>query len=119
MPVEDLVFMRQGDTRPALVRNIVEDDGRAVNLTGFSAFVHYVRDDGGQPAAGAPVTTRTATVTNAAQGEVTYNWVAADTATVGDFLVEVEVRDAGATVRRTYPRAGYIRMRVSDDLGNG
>ena len=119
MPIEDLIAMRQSDTRPALVRSFAEDNGLAVNLTGFSAFVHIVSDDGGLPRAGAAVTMRTATVTNAAQGEVTYNWVAADTATVGDFLVEVEVRDAGMTVRRTYPRTGYIRMRVTDDLANG
>lgn len=61
-----------------------------------------------------------ASITNAAGGEVTYQWGAADTDTSGDFNAEVEViwNDGKPETFPGGPAGGsYWEVVITDDLG--
>lgn len=109
--------IKQGDTRPLFVVVLKDDFGQPgeapVNLTtaGGTAFFN-MRSAG----AGATKISRgTALVTNAAAGEVTYSWTAADTNTAGDYEAELEVQWTGGKVE-TFPNDGYWDISVVDDI---
>ena len=101
--------IKQNDTSPALQATLKDANGDAVDVTGATIRFH-MRDDEGTvkvDAAGAIVT--------AASGIIEYNWLAADTDTVGVYEAEFEVTYADSTVE-TFPNDGYIRVRVKDDI---
>jgi hypothetical protein len=65
----------------------------------------------------------TATISNAAGGEITYNWGTADTNTAGDYEAEVEVLWNDGKPE-TFPggqngtddASGYWPIRIKDDI---
>ena len=46
---------------------------------------------------------------------VQYNWVAADSNTIGTYTAEFEVTYPDTTVE-TFPNNGYIRIEITDDI---
>ncbi|MFN0088660.1 MAG: BppU family phage baseplate upper protein [Acidimicrobiales bacterium] len=64
-----------------------DDDGTAINLTGYSAKVTYRRNNSGAQVV------RDAVISNAVQGKAQYAWIAADTATSGLLKGELTVQD--------------------------
>jgi len=46
---------------------------------------------------------------------VRYNWIAADTDTIGSYQAEFEVTYADASIE-TFPNDGYIRVEIIDDI---
>ena len=103
-------YIKQNDTGPAMLATLQDANGNAINLTGASVRFH-MRSVGG----GNPVVDAAATVVTAASGIVRYNWVAADTDTVGTYRAEFEVTYADASIE-TFPNDGYIVVQIIDDI---
>ena len=92
-------------------------DGRPVDLTGVGvlfcmyqvddvtgALVELVKDSGGVEI---PET----------DGVVRYNWKAGDTDVVGNHLASFELTYQSGE-KETYPRGGYMEIRIEEDLEN-
>jgi hypothetical protein len=83
--------IKQNDLRPlfvvSLADNIGEPDEEVVNLTTAGTVVFNMRSSGGA----VKVSRGTCSITDAANGEVTYAWGTADTNTAGAYEAEVEV----------------------------
>ena len=84
------ITMYQGDTLPALTKQLLDQNGNIVNLTGCTVALKTV--SGGQ------TTTTLAgsvTITNATNGNISYAWNAADTATPGSYQLWYVVTTGG------------------------
>ena len=108
--------IKQNDRRPFFVVALKDDFGEAseaaVDLTTATTVTFSMREgDGGA----VKVNKQPATKTDAAGGEVTYQWGAADLDTVGPFEAEVEVTWADGKVE-TFPNDGYFEVEVVDDI---
>jgi hypothetical protein len=104
-------YIKQNDTRPALVANLTDADGGAVSLTGATV-KFYMRVE---PAGATKIGDGSATVLDADAGQVSYAWIAADTDTADDFEGEFEVTFAGGKVQ-TYPGRNWILIHIVDDI---
>ena len=108
--------IKQGDRRPLFVVVLKDDFGEPteaiVNLTTASSAVFNMRATGG---GAVKVNRGSATITNAAGGEVTYAWGTLDTNTAGAFEAEVELvwNDGKA---ETFPSTGYWTVSIDDDI---
>jgi hypothetical protein len=102
-------YMRQNDTQPRLLATLQDGDANPINLTGASVQFHM------RTLAGSLVTNRAAVIVTAASGDVRYDWIAADTATVGSYQAEFQVTYSDGTIE-TFPNSGYIRVEISDDI---
>lgn len=103
-------YIKQNDTGPAIVATLQDANGNAINLTGAGVRFHMRSVSGGNP-----VVDAAATVVTALSGIVRYNWVAADTDTVGTYQAEFEVTYADASIE-TFPNDGYIAVQIIDDI---
>jgi hypothetical protein len=115
--------IKQGDRRPLFVVVLKDDFGEAtesiVNLTtaghaSGTAFFN-MRQVGGA----VKISRGTATITNAAGGEVTYSWGTADTNTAGAFEAEVEIiwNDGKPETFPGGPGGGsYWDVTITDDI---
>src|SRR5690242_16797404 len=104
----DLVIKR-GDTRPKLVRNLQQTvDGVVSNidLTMATSVRLILKAQTGSATGGGACT-----ITDAVNGEVTYTWASADTATVTLWNAEWEItwNDSGI---ETVPSDSYITIQV-------
>lgn len=97
-------FIKRNDTSPAVEYTLSTDDG-VVNLTG--ATVRFYMGN---------VVAADAVVLNAIGGIVSYDWLPADTATVGFYNAEFEVIYSDGS-KETFPNDGYIAVHISPDLG--
>ncbi len=112
-----LFTVKQNDTGRALVFSSTTGT-QAFDLTAsyITSLTPKMRVQGGA------VKALTATVTGAANGEITVNWAGTDLDTVGVFELEVEVQFNGtapgllANKLVTFPQDGYINVRVIDDI---
>ena len=89
---------------------LYDPNGAVVPLAG--ATVRFAM--GVQP--GAPLIAAAATVIDAANGIVEYQWVAGDTATAGTFLGEFEVTFADSNIE-TFPNDTNIQIIVKAEMG--
>jgi hypothetical protein len=111
-------YLKQNDRRPLFVvvlkDNFGEPTEAIVNLTTATSAVFNMRS-ATTPFA-VKVNRGTATISNAAGGEVTYAWAAVDTADTGTFHAEVEIlwNDGKA---ETFPNNGYWDVTITDDIG--
>lgn len=103
-------YIKRHDTQPPLVKNLLAADGQPVNLA--TATVVFIMSAGPT----LKVNRRPATVTNAAAGQVAYQWVGADTDTSGTYDGEFEVTYAVGGIQ-TFPNPRKMVILVSDDLG--
>jgi len=102
-------YMKQNDTQPRMLATLQDGDGTAINLTGASVRFHM------RTLGGSTVVDAAATIVTAASGLVRYDWVAADTDTVGSYQAEFEVTYSDTTIE-TFPNSGYIRVEITDDI---
>ena len=103
-------YVKQNDTSPAMLATLQDADGNAINLTAASVRFHMRPIGGGQV-----VVDAAATIVTPLEGLVRYNWIAADTVTIGSYQAEFEVTYADANIE-TFPNDGYIRVEIIDDI---
>lgn len=103
-------YVKQNDTSPAMLATLQDADGNAIDITGASVRFHM-------RAIGSNQTTvdGDATIVTASSGLVRYDWIAADTDTVGSYQAEFEVTYADSSIE-TFPNDGYIRVEITDDI---
>ena len=105
-------YIKQNDTRPALSAYLTDANDAAVNLTGATV-VFNMRVE---PAGTIKVNGTSAVVDDAEAGQVSYNWVAANTDTADDYEAEFQVTFAGGAIQ-TFPGRNWIFVHVIDDIG--
>ena len=100
--------MRQNDTAPSISATLTDAAGTAIDLTSATVKFQMIFRNGE-----VKIDT-TATVDDAAAGEVSYAWVAADTDTAGWFRAYWEVTFADGTIR-TFPTPAHTTVRIVGD----
>ena len=98
--------IKRGDVLPTMVIRCLNGE-TSVDLTTAS----LVKIKGRIPGASSLLFDRT--VTGDANGDVTLVWQSADTIAAGDLYVEVEATFAGG--KQTFPRKGYVLVRIYPD----
>lgn len=106
----DFFKLKRGDTSPAMRRVLADEDGVAINITGATV-VFNMRAAGGAVV----VDGAAAVVTDAAGGEVRYDWQAGDTAEAGDFEGEFQITYLSGAVE-TVPNDGHIQIKITGDI---
>jgi hypothetical protein len=119
--------IKQGDQRPLFVVVLKDDFGEVsesiVDLTtaghASGTALFNMRGAGGASGTAVKVSRGTATITNAAGGEVTYAWGTADTTLAGDFHAEIEIiwNDGKPETFPGGPGGGsYWDVTITDDI---
>ena len=103
-------FIKQNDTSPALQATLKDGSGTVINLTGCSVNFH-MRKIGDT----AVKTDASATISDALNGVVYYQWVASDTDTIGSFECEFEVTFSGGEIE-SFPNNKFINVEITDDI---
>lgn len=103
--------IKRNDRSPALSAVLEAPAGSPIDLTGTSVMFFMVLDG-----ASSPKVSAAATLVDAANGSVEYDWLGTDTDTAGLYRAEFQVTFAGG-VKRTFPEADYIYINVVPDLG--
>jgi hypothetical protein len=103
-------YVKQNDTSPSMLATLQDADGNAVNVTGATIRFH-MRTIGSTTSK----VDDAAVIVTADNGEVRYDWDAADTDTVGSYQAEFEVTYADGSIE-TFPNDGYIRIEITDDI---
>lgn len=102
--------IKQGDTYPPVRATLTDYSGTAIDLTDATVTFRMVDANGNTViAAGA------CTITNAATGEVQYQWAEADTDTPGRFRAEFVVEFSGGAIA-TVPNSNYIIVEIVRNL---
>jgi len=100
-------IIKRGDLLPALTATLKDHTGTPANLTGYTAMQLRYRLPGGA------VTTKTATISDAPNGVVSYAWGAGDTDVAGTY--EAEWRGTGpAGKQQTWPTNGYFAFQITE-----
>jgi hypothetical protein len=117
--IEIAFEIKQNDRRPLFVAVLKDDFGEVsesiVNLTTATSAFFNMRLVGGA----VKVNRGTATISDAAGGEVTYSWGTADTDTAGAYEAEVEIiwNDGKPETFPGGPAGGsYFEITVTDDI---
>jgi hypothetical protein len=103
-------YWKQNDTSPAVTGQLFDGTGTVVNLTGASVkFMAWFPGDATVKINAA------ATITDAANGRVSYTPNSTDTNTIGDMMAEWQVTFSGGAVE-TFPNWRLLKVRVTDDI---
>ena len=103
-------YIKRNDTSPSMLATLQDASGNAIDITAASVRFHL------RPIGSQTVTVdEAATIVTAIDGLVRYDWLAADTATIGSYQAEFEVTYADSTVE-TFPNDGYIRVEIIGDI---
>lgn len=105
----DVFYIKRNDTSPSISGTCKDADDVVIDLTSATVRFHMLDDDG------ETVIDTAATLADAANGLVRYDWVAADTDTAGGFRGEFEVTYYDSTIE-TFPNRGFIPIRIYEDL---
>ena len=107
--------IKQDDTWPPLgdaVEPVVLSDARGViNLTGATV------DFFAKHESGTPIIEGACTILTAADGEIMYEWEAADTDTAGEYTFEFQIT-FGDGKKATVPTSGYKSLTIHPDIAD-
>ncbi len=108
-------FWARHDLGPTITAQLVDENGSAYNLAGFT--VTFIATIG---LTGTPTIDATATILDSANGVVSYTPVAADTALAGDFNVQWQITKSGSPNQKiSFPNdAPYPVLHIDPDLDN-
>lgn len=102
--------IKQGDTSPSLLADLVTPANEAAQLVGATVLFHMRSSRRSVlPLVAA------ATVVDPELGRVRYDWQPEDTSTAGDFEAEFEVTYADGSVE-TFPNDGYIDIYIPEQI---
>jgi hypothetical protein len=105
-----MFYIKQNDTGPSIQATLKDADGVAVSLAGATVSFKMRKQGSATPKVNAA-----ATIVNSTAGIVKYNWIAADTNTVGTYQAEFQVTYSDLSVE-TFPNATYLKVKVIDDI---
>ena len=103
-------FLKQDDTAPVFQYTVLDEDSVAINLTGATV-TFYMQDENGIEV----ITAGSVTITDATNGVVEYQWLAADSDVAGIFFAEFVITFSGGTIR-TSPDPGSIQVVISGSI---
>ena len=103
-------YIKQNDTAPIIIVTLKDGNDVAVDLTAASA-VFKMRPVGQTTVK----TSAAAIIHNADGGQVRYEWVAADTNTIGSYEAEFQVTFVDGKIE-TFPNSDFIRITITDDI---
>lgn len=103
-------YIKQNDTAPYLLVTLKDGDGNLIDLTAATA-VFKMRAVGQTSVK----TDASAIIHNADGGQVRYEWVAADTDTIGSFEAEFQITFVDGKIE-TFPNSDFIRITITDDI---
>ena len=103
-------FLKQNDTSPSLRAKLVGPTGAVTNLAGCSVRFHMKLGSGS-----ALKVDGIASIVDAPNGLVQYNWSPSDTNSVGQFIGEFEVTFPGGAVE-TFPNNSNIQITISPEI---
>jgi hypothetical protein len=103
-------YIKQNDTKPILSATLINGDGSVASLSG--ATVLFKMRKSGETS---PTVDSSATISDAANGQVVYSWSASDTTTVGSYEGEFQVTYADSGIQ-TFPNSRYIEIEIVDDI---
>lgn len=103
-------YIKQGDTRPPFEVTLLNADRDPVNLT--TATVQFRLST---RAGTVPIIDGAATVVDAVNGVVAYQWGAGDTDTPGTYLAEFVVTTAS---QETFPNSRYLVVQIMQNLAD-
>jgi len=103
-------YIKRNDTSPTMRATLKDGNDVVINLTGCSIRFH-MRSVGGTTAKADAA----ATIVDAEGGTVQYQWVAADTDTLGSFEAEFEVTFQGGEIE-SFPNNKFIQVEITDDI---
>lgn len=103
--------IKRGDTSPAIEAVLEDSEGAAVNLTATT-----VRFKMRGLGANEETIDASAEVVDAAEGQVRYQWLAADTDTEGRYDAEFEVTYTASGSVETFPNHRHLKVWIRADL---
>jgi hypothetical protein len=103
-------YIKQNDTVPSLRATLLNGNGGVIDLISATVRFH-MRAVGSNTSK----VNAAAVVVTAASGIVQYNWIAADTNTIGSYQAEFQVTYADGTIE-TFPSDSYIPVEIIDDI---
>lgn len=105
-----VVYLKSGDTAPALQATLQDGGGTAIDLTGATVRFHMR-----QKGAIKPVVDSSAALVTPASGVVQYAWSDEDTALPGEYEAEFEVTYPSGIIE-TFPSNGFINVTIRESL---
>lgn len=103
-------YIKKDDTASSFKATLQDSAGDPVNLIGAS--VKFIMAKGTTVKVNAA-----ATLVDAANGIVRYDWISGDTDTSGFFRAEWQVTDSTSHIQ-TFPNPGYDEVIITRDLGS-
>jgi len=103
-------YIKQNDTAPYLLVTLKDGNENIIDLTAATA-VFKMRAVGQTTVK----TDAAAIIHNADGGQVRYEWVAADTDTIGSYEAEFQITFVDGKIE-TFPNSDFIRITVTDDI---
>jgi len=103
-------FLKQDDTAPVLQYTVLDENKVAIDLTGATV-TFYMQDLNGITI----INAGSVTITDAANGVVEYQFLAADSDVSGHFHGEFVITFSGGTIR-TSPDPGIITIVISPSI---
>lgn len=104
----DGVFMKQGDTLPVLIAQLVGADDVPQDLTLATQVKFSMKN---KKTGTVVINEADCTIIDALNGKVRYDWQVGDTASIGQFEGEFEVTFSGGKVA-TFPNSGNMPVNI-------
>lgn len=103
-------YIKQSDDDPVISATLTDDEGAAVDLTNATVDFHMAEPRGGQT-----VVDASATIVDAANGDVEYQWASSDTSKAGRYRAEFQVTYSDGDVE-TFPNVGYETVFIDEQI---
>lgn len=103
-------YIKQNDTVPSIRATLQNGSGNPVDLIDATVRFH-MRAIG----ASAVKVDGVVNIINESLGLVQYNWIGADTDSIGSYQAEFEVTYPDGTIE-TFPNNAYVRIEIIDDI---
>lgn len=105
-------YLKVGNTGPDLQVELLDDDGNAIDITGYSSIKFSMR---AKRTGTVIIDSTAATEISTNPGIIKYEWQAADTVTAGEYEGEFEVvLVLGQIV--CFPNRGYIKILIAESI---
>lgn len=105
--------IKRGDSEPAIKAQLQDDEGNAVDLSNADSVSFHMKD----PRASTVKVDAAASITDAPNGEVQYDWAddGSDTDEPGEYDAEFEVSWSGGGTE-TFPNDGFLTVGILEDI---